>query len=318
MEKTLEGVFNEYMLWHEWERQSRPATIRWHKMNMRVFNKYLRQWLEITTPTLKDFNEANIRQFLIDRLKSGVAPRTNLTNWQAFKAFSKFLLRREYIKKDPMFNVSRPQVEKRLPDALDEKQVKELMRYMMSRRKPRYRIAYLRDLALIGVFVFAGLRRSEALSLKVKDVDLSNNTIRLAHTKTRRQEAVPICSTLKQLLEDYLQVRLALKRETDNLFVDSNRSGQDKRRGDGSFGTRGLQLLFGELNNNLNFGKRLRPHLLRRSFATMLLRKGLNIVDVSRLLRHSDISVTVKSYIGYDEGELLKSLEKFHPLSLKF
>ena len=214
-------------------------------MNMRVFNKYLRQWLEITTPTLKDFNEANIRQFLIDRLKSGVAPRTNLTNWQAFKAFSKFLLRREYIKKDPMFNVSRPQVEKRLPDALDEKQVKELMRYMMSRRKPRYRIAYLRDLALIGVFVFAGLRRSEALSLKVKDVDLSNNTIRLAHTKTRRQEAVPICSTLKQLLEDYLQVRLALKRETDNLFVDSNRSGQDKRRGDGSFGTRGLQLLFG-------------------------------------------------------------------------
>ncbi|MFH0763487.1 MAG: tyrosine-type recombinase/integrase [Candidatus Omnitrophota bacterium] len=285
---------------------------------MRVFVAYLRQWLQIKEPQLKDFNETNIRQFLIDRLKSGITPRTNLTNWQALKAFSKFLLRREYIGKDPMLNVIRPQVEKKLPEALDEKQVKELMRYMMSRRKPRYRIAYLRDLALVGVFVFAGLRRSEALNLKIKDIDLNNNALRLMHTKTRRQEVVPICSTLKQLLMNYLQVRMTLKRETDNLFVDSNRSGQDKRRGDGSFGTRGLQLLFGELNNNLSFGKKLRPHLLRRSFATMLLRKGLNIVDVSRLLRHSDISVTVKSYIGYDEGELLKSLEKFHPLSLKF
>ena len=162
MEKMLEGVFNEYILWHEWERQSRPATIRWHKMNMRVFVTYLRQWLQIKDPELKDFNETNIRQFLIDRLKSGITSRTNLTNWQAFKAFSKFLLRREYISKDPMLNISRPQVEKKLPEALDEKQVKELMRYMMSRRKPRYRIAYLRDLALVGIFVFAGLRRSEA------------------------------------------------------------------------------------------------------------------------------------------------------------
>ena len=319
MSKLLDGVFNEYLLWHEWEQQSRPQTIRHHQLNFKKFIEYIKKSYPTDELTLEHFNEINIRNFLVHRLKNdGLSPRTVLGQWQDLKSFSNFLLKHEILVKDPMRNISRPKFDRKLPDALTEQQVKELFKFMLSRRKKRYRIAYLRDLALIGVFVFAGLRRGEALNLKIQDVDFENKLIHLTHTKTRREEVMPMCNSLKQLLEDYIKVRLTLKRYTDHVFVCSNRMGNDKRRGDGSFRTRGVQLLFQEINEHLNFGKKILPHLLRRSFATMLLRRGSNIVQVSRLLRHSSIDVTVKSYIGYSQEELMQAVERFHPLNIRF
>lgn len=318
--KTLDSVFQDFLQWHEWERSSRPATIRHHRLNFQRFTDFLRNTNQLTDPPLEQFNQDNVRNYLMHRIREdNVAPRTNLGNWQDLKAFSNYLLRHEIIAKDPMRNISRPRVERKMPDALNADQVKELMRFMLSRRKKRYRIAYLRDLALISTFVYAGLRRNEALCLKVSDVDFDNNILRLMYTKTRRQEVVPMCSSLKNILLNYHKARMSLKRNTDHFFVDSNRQGFTAKRGDGSFQTRGVQLLFQEINDNIGekIGKRITPHLLRRSFATMLLRKGSNIVQVSRLLRHKDISTTVKSYIGYDEQELMQVVEKFHPLSLK-
>lgn len=318
MSKLLEGVFNEYLLWHEWEQQSRPKTIRHHQLNFKKFVEYLKKSYPDNNLPLEQFNEINIRNFLLHRLKNdGLSPRTVLGQWQDLKSFSNFLLRHEIIAKDPMRNITRPKVDRKLPDALTEQQVKDLFKYMLSRRKKRYRIAYLRDLALIGVFIFAGLRRGEALNLKIQDIDFENKLIYLKETKTRREEVMPICKTLGQLLENYLKVRITLKRQTDNFFVCSNRMGNDKRRGNGSFQTRGVQLLFQEINEQLNFGKKILPHLLRRSFATMLLRRGSNIVQVSRLLRHSSIDVTVKSYIGYSQEELMQAVERFHPLNIR-
>ena len=312
-EMPLESAVSEYILYHEWENNSRPKTVLWHKKNFTAFTSYLNTMFPTATKNLSTFNDVNVRSYLLSRVKDdGVSMRTCLNQWQSFRAFSTFLMSREYIDKDVMLKVTRPKVEKTLPDALNEAQVKILMQYMMSRRKRRYRMNYLRDLCLIGIFLFAGLRRSEALNLTISDIDLPNHQIKLSRTKSRRVEVMPISKTLYTLLENYLAVRVTLKRATDKLFVTCNRSGQDKRRGDGSFCQRGLQLLLKEINDNVGakIGKKIYPHLLRRTFGTVLLRKGVNIVSVSRLLRHSDISVTCRSYIEWNQSELSSAVEK--------
>ena len=302
-------------MYHTFELNSRPKTILHHEKNFNSFLKYMNTMY----PTDKDinlaqFNDVNVRNFLLHRIKDdGVSVRTTLWHWQSFKAFSNFLVNREYADKDPMLKVTKPKVERKMPDALSEEQVKVLVHYMMSRRKRRYRMNYLRDLALMGCFLFAGLRRSEAMNLTINDIDLTNHVIKLQRTKSRRVEQMPINKTLYPLLENYLQVRATLKRNTDKLFVACNRGmSNDKRRGDGSFGTRGLQLLLDEINQNIGskIGKKIYPHLLRRTFGSTLLRHGVNIVSVSRLLRHSDISVTCRSYIEWNAGELATAVEK--------
>ena len=308
---SLESAVNEYIMYHEWERNSRPKTIVWHKKNFECFKKYLSSLFP--SPQLSNFTDINIRNFLLTRVKDeGISMRTALNQWQSLRAFSSFLISREYLDKDPMLKVTRPKVERKLPNALNEDEVKTLIKYMVSRRKKRYRMAYLRDLALIGCFLFAGLRRSEAMNLNISDIDIPDKVIKLQRTKTRRVEIVPINKTLLTLLENYLPIRNALKRNTDKLFVCTNRSGHNKQRGDGSFQTRGLQLLLREINDNIGskISQHIHPHLLRRTFGTLLLRKGVNIVNVSRLLRHSDISITCRSYIGWNGQELSQAIEK--------
>ena len=312
---SLSSGISEYLLYHSYELASREKTVLWHKKNFDSFTAYMSTFYPADKEIpLSQFNDFNVRSYLLSRVKNDkVSMRTVLNHWQSFKAFCRFLLTREYIDKDIMLKVTRPKVERKLPDALNENQVKELVKYMLSRRKRRYRMNYLRDLALIGCFLFAGLRRSEAMNLTINDIDLASHVIKLQRTKSRRVEQMPINKTLYPLLANYIQVRLTLKRNTDKLFVACNRGNtDDRRRGDGSFGTRGLQLLLGEINHNTvtTIGKKIYPHLLRRTFGSTLLRHGVNIVSVSRLLRHSDISVTCRSYIEWNSGELATAIEK--------
>ncbi|MDD5450107.1 MAG: tyrosine-type recombinase/integrase, partial [Candidatus Omnitrophica bacterium] len=271
MQKTLINVYQEFIMYHQWEKSSRPATLAWHKKNSEAFISYVSDLYKQPDPALNTFNEDNIRNYLIKRVKQDkVAPRTVLWHWQAYRAFATFLIRRKFIKVDPMLNVTRPKVERKLPTYLSETEIKTLLKYMASHKKQRYYLGHLRDMAIIGTLLFTGVRRGELLNLKMEDVDLENDVIRLLQTKSRRQEVVPINSTLKPILTNYIAYRQRFDRPTTHLFIDVNRSGWDKRRGQGNFGSRGIQLLFNEINKTVKFNCKVTPHVLRRTFGTII------------------------------------------------
>jgi site-specific recombinase XerD len=311
MEKTLQGAFNEFRLYHEFERGSRPRTILWHEKNIGAFQNFLSCQFKQDDPPVSQFNEDNLRAYLIHRVRDDkVSSRTSLNQWQSYKSFCRFLLSRKLIKEDPMLNIPRPKVERKIITYLREDEIKAVMKFMLSRRKKRYYLAYLRDLTLIAVLIYTGIRRSEALGLKISDINLNDGLILLMRTKTRRQEQQPIPSTLRPILKNYIKYRMRFERPNEALFIDVNRSGWDKRRGTGQFGERGLQLLFQEINHNVKLSVHLTPHVLRRSYATTLIKKTGNIFLVSKLLRHQDISTTVRSYAGVDNAELAQAAEK--------
>lgn len=261
MERTLQGAFNEFVLYHQYERNSRPKTVRWHEKNYEAFNNYVRQLYKQDDPPLSSFSEDNIRQYLIHRVKDDkVSTRTQLWHWQSYRAFARFCMMRKFIKQDPFACLPRPKVERKTITYLQEDEIKAIMRYMSSRRSRGYYLAYLRNLCLIATLVYTGIRRGEALGLKVGDVDLVNNIIRLNTTKVREKQTQPIPSVLRPIMKNYIDYRKRFDRPNDDLFVSVNRSGYDKRRGTGAFGERGLQLLFGEINANVKLSHKLTPH----------------------------------------------------------
>lgn len=93
MEKTLQGAFSEFRLYHQYEIGSIPKTVRWHEKNYEAFNNYFRTLYKQDDPPLSQFNEDNIRQYLIHRVKDDkVSTRTQLWHWQSYRAFDRFFV----------------------------------------------------------------------------------------------------------------------------------------------------------------------------------------------------------------------------------
>ncbi len=247
---------------------------------------------------------ANLRDFFVSQRIKGNSPRTLLNSMQGIKSFCSFLVKRKYLPSNPIDSLEKPKLSKKLPEFLDEEEARELMQTVLN-MKVYYKSRWHRNVAIIALFLYTGIRRRELLNLKIKDVNLERGYIRVFAKNKERM--VPLNDTVKEFIEDYLKVRPERK-EIDNLFVSTNRK-------QSALKSRGLHILFKQLKQKVSFRKKLSAQILRHTFCTLMLRNGVNLRDIQLLAGHSDISTTAKFYLGCDDKQLKKAVEK-HPLSI--
>lgn len=137
------------------------------------------------------------------------------------------------------------------------------------------------DLARVAILTmyFAGLRVSECVNLKIEDVDMDKKIIKVIAGKGNKDRTVPMAPRLLEIFEDYLEWKV----ESD-YFLATERTGRiSKVR---------LEAIIRETRKGLNLEKHVTAHTFRHSFASRLVAKNVNIVNISKLLGHSDIKVT--------------------------
>ena len=163
----------------------------------------------------------------------------------------------------------------------------------------------MRDLALVEMLYGAGLRISEALSLNVKDLDLTAGMARVMG-KGSKVRMAPLSETSIVCLQAWLQVRplLAPAGETA-LFVGSRGKRLDRRQA-----TRILETLRVEAG----LPQHISPHMLRHSFATHLLEGGADLRAVQELLGHARLSTTQR-YTHVTLDRLMRVYDRAHPRS---
>lgn len=222
---------------------------------------------------------------------------------QAIKAFSSFLVKRGHLNSNPFDKLEKPKIQRKLPDFLDEDESKELLQTCIE-MKSVYKSRWSRDIAIVALFLFTGVRRKELLNLKLKDLNLTQRYIRVS--AKNKERIVPLNETALDFLNDYLKVRP--KRTVDNIFVSTNRKGS-------ALTEQGLADVFTQLRKRVKFKKRLSPQILRHTFCTLMLRNGVNLRDIQLLVGHSDISTTAKFYLGCDDKQLKVAVNK-HPLNI--
>lgn len=154
----------------------------------------------------------------------------------------------------------------------------------------------IRDRLILELLYGSGLRVSELVNLKLNDIMTEKDVIKI-EGKGKKERFVPINSETKRTLSLYIEERKKLKPKTDHVIL--NLRGRKITR-------QGVWFILKKYG--------FHPHILRHSFATHLLQRGMNIRDVQIMLGHSNLSTT-EIYTKVAPKLLRETVIRFHPLS---
>ncbi|MCK4244694.1 MAG: site-specific tyrosine recombinase XerD [Candidatus Omnitrophica bacterium] len=273
------------------ERGLSPNTIASYGYDLEKYRKFLD---EKKIPFVK-ISEESLVPYLEDLKNKGLSSLSISRNLAAIKGFYKFLFAEGSVPSDPLSNISSPKLWKRLPMVLKKEEVEKLLTSFNEQRGNGFSS---RNLAVLELLYASGLRASEIINLKVSDLHLKQDYVRVMG-KGRKERIVPIGSRAKIVLSLYLKYwrgRFTRKDRPTNIFFLS-RLGKGLSR----------QSLWKIVKRH-----GVKPHTLRHSFATHLLEGGANLRAVQELLGHSSISTT-QIYTHIEKGRLKEIHRKYHP-----
>jgi integrase/recombinase XerD len=210
----------------------------------------------------------------------------------AIKSFFHYLVEQGKLGDDPTATLDSPKVRKRLPKAIDQKDLERLLEEPTREKTPKA----LRDRALLELLYATGLRVTELVSLNVDDVHMASGTLRLVRARDKAERIVPIHQRAIEPLRDYLdQGRIQLLRDPEEPALFLNHRGRRLTR-------QGLWLIVKHYVREVGIVEHVTPHTLRHTFATHLLEKKADLEYVQELLGHANISTTqVYTQLGQEE-----------------
>jgi len=239
----------------------------------------------------------HIRVFAAEEHRAGLAPRSIQRRLSAVRGFFAYLIRERQLEANPASEIHAPKAAKRLPQTLDADQMARLLDFRGSSTLDA------RDRAIMELFYSSGLRLAELAGLRLTDLDLKDQTVRVTG-KGSKSRIVPVGRHAVTALRAWLDLRCQIRQVEDHaLFV-----GTSGRR----LGPRAIQLRIDHWARRQGLGVKVHPHLFRHSFATHLLESSGNLRGVQELLGHADIATT-QIYTHLDFQHLARIYDRTHP-----
>jgi integrase len=155
-----------------------------------------------------------------------------------------------------------------------------------------------RDWCMIGLMFWCGLRRGELLSMRVADVRLAKDEVRVRESKNRKPRTAYLLDDVAAGLRYYLQIRPEWHGTEMWLAYDKARSGIA-----GPLSTTGLRLMLARRCKRAGV-RFLHPHLFRHGFAMNYLNNDAELKAVSTMLGHSTVKTTERHYAKWLDGPL--------------
>ncbi len=242
----------------------------------------------------------HILRHLIQLRKEGLNARSRARHLVTLRGFYKFLVRERIIGSDPSATVDLPKLGLKLPDVMSVEEIEKILKVPDS-TTPRG----LRDAAMLELLYAAGLRVSELVGAKVRQVNLEAGFARV-FGKGSKERIVPIGTFAREKISEYLKYgRPYLLKTVQSEYLFTARAGKPMTR-------QGFWKLLKKYAAKAGVGKKITPHSFRHSFASHLLEAGADLRSVQLMLGHEDISTT-QIYTHVAREHLKKMHEKYHP-----
>ncbi|MFQ5441983.1 MAG: site-specific tyrosine recombinase XerD [Thermodesulfobacteriota bacterium] len=244
---------------------------------------------------------ADITGYLKKLRDEGRSVRSYARTLIAIRGFYKYLLRKGAVKESPCALVEMPRFSTGIPEFLSIKEVERLLS-APDTQTPRG----LRDRAMIETLYATGLRVSELVALKLDNVSLQRGFL-VTFGKGSKERLVPLGEAAMVWLARYMEGSRGafIKGRPSKFLFLTNRAGPMTRQ---NFWTiiKKAALVAGIDR------KKIKPHIIRHSFATHLLEGGADLRHVQAMLGHADISST-QIYTHVTTDRLKKLHKKGHP-----
>jgi len=241
-----------------------------------------------------------ITNFMFNQKDKGIAANSIARRLAAIRMFHRFLARERIAKEDPSNLIDSPKLWKKIPDTLSLNEVEALI------AAPNVReVQGARDRAILETLYATGMRVSEAVNLKISNVNLDIGFLRCIG-KGNKERVIPLGKKAIEAIKRYLEIsrpKMLGKKDSEFLFI--SRLGKKISR-------QSFWKLVKRYAREARIKKAIKPHILRHSFATHLLERGADLRSVQEMLGHSNISTTqIYTHINKDR---LKTIHKqFHP-----
>ena len=292
----MEGIIHAFL---SYLRVEKGVSMNTHDAYRRDIEKFQ----EFTTKKrlrLEDASRDTIVEFLRSLYDRKLDSRSVARHLVTLRQFFRFALIEGFVKEDPTETVESPRFRMGLPMFLSIEEVDRLLAVPDAGT-----IIGLRDKAMIEVMYSAGLRVSELCGLRLSDIHFDSGYLRCMG-KGSKERLVPIGRKALDIVRRYLrESRPKLEKEHSPELLFLSRHG-------GGCSRHGFWKTVSDCGRKAGLRKKLKPHMLRHSFATHLLDRGADLRAVQMMLGHTDIATT-QIYTHVVEERLKQVYRSHHP-----
>ena len=285
------------------EKNHSSNTIDSYLLDIKSFEKYL---IKRKISFKETVNRPDvIKKYFRYLSRSKISPRSIKRKFSSLSSYFLYLIDRKVIKKNPLNGIYTPKLIKKLPVILSVDEIKKIFKQCENTDNE---LLGLRDRCIIELLYSCGLRVSELCELKINNIQFDANVIRF-FGKGNKERIIPLTFYAKEWLEKYLyQSRqiLSNRKTSDQKYVFLSNNGKRLTRA-------AVWQSIKKYVNAAGITKSVSPHTFRHSFATHLIDGGANLIEIQKLLGHSDISTTeIYVHLSKDfvDSEYRKAFDK--------
>jgi integrase/recombinase XerC len=281
----------------EFEKRFSKHTIVAYQNDLDQYAAYIKMQYELDDLNL--ISHTFIRSWIVSMMDAGMKSKSINRKISSLKTYYKFLQREGLISQSPMQKIISPKTPKRLPQFVEQSQMESLLDEVDFEDS----FEGYRDRLIIEVFYATGIRVSELVGLKTKNVDTSRMFIKVLG-KRNKERIIPISSELITTIEVY-------NRYKDDKGLGAAEYFFVRENGEQMYTKKVYRMVNSELTKVTSIQKKS-PHVLRHTFATHMLNNGAELNAIKEILGHSSLAAT--QVYTHNSIEKLKSIYKqAHP-----
>ncbi len=291
--------FIDYLLL---EKKSSIHTATAYKTDLFSFLEFYQKTYDTTD--IPRANYAQIRSWIVALVDKGISNRSVNRKVSSLKSYYRFLLKTGHIDKNPLAKHQALKAPKKLQIPFSTKEVNDVLKELGSNKD----FESVRDRLIVELFYATGIRRIELVNLKLSDIDIGKQQIKVLG-KRNKERYLPLLLSVCDTLTRYLKLRLEIDSQEEIPYLLLTKKGVKIYE---TLVYRIINSYFSKASSKLKKS----PHILRHSFATHLLNEGADLNAVKELLGHSSLAAT-QVYTSHSVAQLTKVYKQSHPRNKK-